>query len=97
MQGNVTVLRLSRTSWETIAEYVQRISPFFYLYFPKILVLTGGESWMEESVKSAWLSCDALDVISIHAYGTGDFETSAIQSYVSEAQAAGKMLIFEEW
>ncbi|EKM60724.1 glycoside hydrolase family 5 protein [Phanerochaete carnosa HHB-10118-sp] len=62
-----------------------------------ILVITGGESWMAESVQPDWLTCDALDVISIHAYGTGDFATSAIQTYVQQAQAAGKMLLFEEW
>ncbi|KAI0809250.1 glycoside hydrolase [Irpex lacteus] len=62
-----------------------------------ILVTTGGESWMDESVQPDWLSCPALDVISIHAYGTGDYATSAIQTYVSRAQAAGKKLIMEEW
>ncbi|CCM01292.1 uncharacterized protein FIBRA_03341 [Fibroporia radiculosa] len=62
-----------------------------------ILVMTGGESWMAESVQPDFLSCDALDVISIHAYGTGDYDTSSIESYVSQAQSAGKMLIMEEW
>ncbi|KAI5124677.1 hypothetical protein M0805_004285 [Coniferiporia weirii] len=62
-----------------------------------ILVTTGGESWLSESVQSDWLSCDALDVISIHAYGVGDLETSAIQTYVSQAQSAGKKLLFQEW
>ncbi|KAI0336245.1 glycoside hydrolase [Cubamyces sp. BRFM 1775] len=62
-----------------------------------ILVMTGGESWLSESVQPDWLSCDALDVISIHAYGAGDLETSAIQPYVKQAQAAGKKLIMEEW
>jgi mannan endo-1,4-beta-mannosidase len=59
--------------------------------------MTGGESWLEESVQSSWLSCQYLDVISIHAYGTGDFSTSAIQSYVTKAQNAGKKLLFQEW
>ncbi|KAH9924706.1 glycoside hydrolase [Fomitopsis serialis] len=62
-----------------------------------ILVTTGGESWLSESVQSAWLSCDALDVISIHAYGTGDLATSALKPYVQQAQSAGKMLMLEEW
>ncbi|TFY75941.1 hypothetical protein EWM64_g8071 [Hericium alpestre] len=62
-----------------------------------ILVTTGGESWMDESVQDGWLSCAALDVIAIHAYGTGDFETSAIQTYVRRAQAAGKKFLFQEW
>lgn len=62
-----------------------------------ILVLTGGESWMAESVQPDFLTCEYLDVISIHAYGTGDLETSAIQTYVQQAQSAGKMLLMEEW
>ena len=63
----------------------------------QILVTTGGESWLSESVQSAWFSCDALDVIAIHAYGPGDLETSAISPYVTQAQNAGKKLLFEEW
>ncbi|QRV94694.1 Cellulase (glycosyl hydrolase family 5 protein) [Ceratobasidium sp. AG-Ba] len=62
-----------------------------------ILVMTGGESWMSESVKSAWLNCAALDVVAIHAYGVGDFTTSNIQTYVNQAKSAGKKLIFQEW
>ena len=58
---------------------------------------TGGESYLAESVQDAWLSCEYLDIIAIHAYGTGDFATSGLQSYVSKAKAAGKMLIMEEW
>ncbi|KIJ62581.1 glycoside hydrolase family 5 protein [Hydnomerulius pinastri MD-312] len=45
-----------------------------------ILVVTGGECWMDESVQP---DCDALDVISIHAYGAGDFATSSIQTYLA--------------
>lgn len=59
--------------------------------------MTGGESWMDESVTDDWLNCDALDVISIHAYGTGDFETASIETYVQRALATNKKLIFEEW
>lgn len=62
-----------------------------------ILVMTGGESWMAESVQPDYLTCDDLDVISIHAYSTGDYETSSIQTYVQQAQNAGKKLILEEW
>lgn len=62
-----------------------------------ILVITGGESWMDESVQPDFLTCGALDAISIHAYGTGDYATSAIQTYVQRAQAAGKKLLMEEW
>jgi mannan endo-1,4-beta-mannosidase len=52
---------------------------------------------LSESVQSAWFSCSALDVIAIHAYGTGDFATSTIQPYVTQAVAAGKKLLFQEW
>ncbi|PSS37153.1 hypothetical protein PHLCEN_2v1026 [Hermanssonia centrifuga] len=62
-----------------------------------ILIITGGESWMDESVQPGFLSCASLDAISIHAYGTGDYATSAIQTYVQRAQAAGKKLLMEEW
>ena len=46
---------------------------------------------------SGWLNCAALDVVAIHAYGTGDFTTSTIQGYVNQATAAGKKLLFQEW
>jgi mannan endo-1,4-beta-mannosidase len=36
-------------------------------------------------------------MISLHAYGPGDFATSALKPYVQKAQAAGKKLIMEEW
>lgn len=52
---------------------------------------------MHESVQSAWLSCAALDVISLHAYGVGDFATSALTPYVTQAVNAGKKMIMEEW
>lgn len=52
---------------------------------------------MSESVQSAWLSCAALDVISLHAYGVGDFATSNLQTYVNQAKNAGKKMLMEEW
>lgn len=52
---------------------------------------------MDESVMPDWLTCDALDIVAIHAYGVGDFATSAIQAKVNQAQAAGKKLVFQEW
>ena len=52
---------------------------------------------MSESVQSAWLSCGALDVISLHAYGVGDFATASLRQYVTEVQNAGKKLLMEEW
>jgi len=62
-----------------------------------ILVTTGGESWLDESMQPDWFSCDALDVIAIHAYGPGDFDQGKISGYVQQATNAGKMLIFQEW
>ena len=35
-------------------------------------------------------------MIAIHAHGPGDLETSAISPYVTQAQNAGKKLLFEE-
>lgn len=62
-----------------------------------ILVTNGGGAWLDNSLLSAYFSCDALDVLSIHAYGTGDFAQSKIKPYVTKAQSAGKKLIMEEW
>ncbi|EPS93807.1 hypothetical protein FOMPIDRAFT_53253, partial [Fomitopsis schrenkii] len=63
----------------------------------QILVITGGESWMAEPVQPGFLSCPALDVISIHAYAVTDFYTSSVAGYVQQAIAAGKKLLMEEW
>ncbi|GJE98214.1 glycoside hydrolase family 5 protein [Phanerochaete sordida] len=62
-----------------------------------ILVLTGGESWVDESVQDGFLSCPTLDVISLHAYSPGDFNTTFLQTYIQRAQTAGKKLLMEEW
>jgi len=62
-----------------------------------ILVTTGGESWLDESMQPDFFTCDSLDVIAIHAYGVGDFNTDKIQGYVQQAQQNGKLLIFQEW
>lgn len=62
-----------------------------------ILVATGGGAYLANSLLSPYFSCASLDVLSIHAYGTGDFATSALQPYVTQAQNAGKKLIMEEW
>lgn len=62
-----------------------------------ILVTTGGGSYLANSLLDGYFTCAALDVLAIHAYGVGDYETSALQSYVSRAQNAGKMLIMQEW
>jgi len=62
-----------------------------------ILITTGGESWLDESMQPDWFTCAELDVLAIHAYGTGDFSTSKIQPYVTKALQNGKKLLFQEW
>jgi len=62
-----------------------------------ILVTTGGESWLDESMQPDWFSCDSLDILAIHAYGPGDFDEGKLQAYVQKAQSSGRMLIFQEW
>ena len=62
-----------------------------------ILVSTGGASYLKTSAPDAYLSCAALDVIAIHAYGVGDLTRDALQPYVQKAQKAGKRLIMQEW
>ena len=62
-----------------------------------ILVTTGGGAWLANSLLDGYFTCSALDVLAIHAYGTGDFATSALTPYVSKAKSAGKMLIMQEW
>ena len=63
---------------------------------PGILTTTGGGSYMADSLQDSYFSCDALDVLAIHAYGVGDFDTDSIKGYVSKAQNAGKKLIMQE-
>jgi len=63
----------------------------------EILVTTGGESWLDESLQPTWFNCDALDVLAIHGYGVGDFSTEKLRGYVTKAQGSGKKLIFQEW
>jgi mannan endo-1,4-beta-mannosidase len=62
-----------------------------------ILITTGGESWLDESMQPDWFNCAELDVIAIHGYGVGDFDTNKIAGYVKKAESAGKKLIFQEW
>ncbi|OBZ78874.1 hypothetical protein A0H81_00342 [Grifola frondosa] len=44
-----------------------------------VLVMTGGESFPTEFIQPDWLTCTALDVISVHAYDVGHLTTSALQ------------------
>lgn len=62
-----------------------------------ILVTTGGSSYLATSVQDAYFSCANLDVVAIHAYGTGDLTTNALTPYVQKAVKAGKKLIMQEW
>ena len=59
--------------------------------------MTGGESWVDESVQDGWLNCTSLDVVSLHAYSPGDYNTTFLQTYIQCAQASNKKLIMEEW
>jgi mannan endo-1,4-beta-mannosidase len=63
----------------------------------QILTTNGGGAYLDNSLLDAYFTCGALDVLSIHAYGTGDFTTSKLQPYVSKAKSKGKKLIMEEW
>jgi mannan endo-1,4-beta-mannosidase len=62
-----------------------------------ILVTTGGGAWLDNSLLDAYFTCDSLDILAIHAYGTGDFATDKIKPYVSKAQSNNKKLIMQEW
>jgi mannan endo-1,4-beta-mannosidase len=42
-----------------------------------------------------YFTCASLDVLVIHAYGVGDYETSKLQTYVDIAKNAGKKLIMQ--
>ncbi len=48
-----------------------------------ILVTTGGESWLDESMQPTWFSCPSLDILAIHAYGTGDFDQVILSPFLS--------------
>nr|POF16594.1 mannan endo-1,4-beta-mannosidase a [Quercus suber] len=62
-----------------------------------ILVSTGGGSYVATSLQDAYFSCDALDVLAIHAYGVGDLTQDNLAPYVTKAQNAGKKLLMQEW
>ncbi|KAI0445512.1 beta-1,3-mannanase [Xylaria telfairii] len=62
-----------------------------------ILVTTGGGGWVDASLPKGLFSCDALDVLAIHAYGNGDLTVDKLSPYVQMAKAAGKKLIMQEW
>ncbi|KAI0322736.1 hypothetical protein OF83DRAFT_1167232 [Amylostereum chailletii] len=46
---------------------------------------------------NGWFNCANLAVVAIHAYGTGDFVTATIRTYVNKATASRKKLLFQEW
>ncbi|KAH9948649.1 glycoside hydrolase [Amylocystis lapponica] len=62
-----------------------------------ILVTTGGESWLSESVQNDFLTCPDLDVIAIHTYRVEDLNTTVLLPYVEQAKNASKLLFLEEW
>ncbi|KAJ4334111.1 hypothetical protein N0V95_009242 [Ascochyta clinopodiicola] len=88
-QGNPTAL----ASWQCTMAQALKSS----LGSSSIPISTGGGSYLSTSLLDAYFTCAALDILSIHAYGPGDFETSKLQTYVAHAKAAGKALIMQEW
>jgi len=62
-----------------------------------ILVATGGGAYLDTSLLDGYFTCDALDILSIHAYGDGDFSVDKLSPFVSKALDAGKMLVMQEW
>ncbi|VUC21368.1 unnamed protein product [Clonostachys rosea] len=62
-----------------------------------IMVTNGCGAWLIMSAHDEYFSCDVLDVLSIHAYGSGDDKVSRLEAYIKKAKAAGKMCIMEEW
>jgi len=62
-----------------------------------ILVTTGGGGWLDVSMQDAYFHCDALDVLAIHAYAPGDYDTTRLKNYVTKAQQNGKKLMMQEW
>lgn len=62
-----------------------------------ILITTGGGGWLDVSLLDGYFNCGDLDILAIHAYGTGDYDTNKLASYVSKAQQYGKKLIMQEW
>lgn len=62
-----------------------------------ILVTTGGGSYLTTSLLDQYFCCVALDVLAIHAYGVGDFDTSKLKPYVDRAISVNKKLIMQEW
>jgi mannan endo-1,4-beta-mannosidase len=62
-----------------------------------ILITTGGGGWVDVSLLDGYFTCGDLDVLAIHAYGTGDYVTSKLAGYVFKAQSHGKKLLMQEW
>ncbi|KAI1740598.1 beta-1,3-mannanase [Xylaria scruposa] len=62
-----------------------------------ILSITGGGGWVDASLPKALFSCDALDVLAIHAYGNGDLTVDKLSPKVKMAKDSGKKLIMQEW
>ena len=63
----------------------------------QILVTTGGASWLAESFMPAYLTCDGIDIVALHLYAPSDFNATALRMAISDAQAAKKMLMVQEW
>ncbi|XPS81813.1 Mannan endo-1,4-beta-mannosidase [Ascochyta lentis] len=90
-QGNPTALATWQCSMATTIKTSLKNSS------SNIPVSTGGGSYLATSLLDAYFTCPALDILAIHAYGIGDFETSKLKTYVDHAKSAGKKLIMQEW
>lgn len=62
-----------------------------------ILVTTGGGGWVDVSLLDGYFTCPGIDVLGIHAYGTGDLTQAKLAPYVTKAVQNGKKLVMQEW
>ncbi|GME50098.1 putative glycoside hydrolase family 5 protein [Neofusicoccum parvum] len=93
MNNDETKLRANGPKWQcTMASTIKTA-----LGANDILVSTGGGGWVDTSLLDDYFSCAALDVLAIHAYGTGDLTAAKLQPFVDRAAAAGKKLLMQEW
>lgn len=71
--------------------------PLLLKAFFQILITTGGESWLAESMQQAYLDCPELDIVAIHIYNTNEFSVDTLKGAVDQAKKANKLTIVQEW
>ena len=79
--GSVLWLRQSRTAYKTT----------------QIFLSLSSASYLATSMQDVYFSCSALDVIAIHVYSVGDFDTLELKTFVDKTNNASKKLIMQEW